>query len=135
MNIGSIGKKIVKKCGITFGDLHTAKDILLNDVVNIFLTQTEAGEIQWHFKIITCMKAGSLSAQFGQYGWTPQQLWIGRSSRSRMGWEPYEHSIQEVIFGRRDLTSLNMAARFIELNAFEKSTSRVNLLFEGMFVS
>ena len=60
VNIGSIGKKIVKpeKCGITFGDLHTAKDILLNDVVNIFLTRTEAGEIQWHFKIITCYLYG-----------------------------------------------------------------------------
>ena len=61
VNIGSIGKKIVKpdeKCGITFGDLQTAKDILLNDVVNIFLTRTEAGEIQWHFKIITCYLYG-----------------------------------------------------------------------------
>ena len=61
VNIGSIGKKIVKlyeKCGITFGDLHTAKDILLNDVVNIFLTRTEAGDHQWHFKIITCYLYG-----------------------------------------------------------------------------
>ena len=64
--------------------------------------------------------------------WTPQQLRIGRLSRRRLGWEPYEHSIQDVMEGRRDLTSWNMVARSI---ALEKSTSRVNLWSEGMLVS